>query len=53
MGVKLGSRPLKQDETSQIINEQVKLLLLLQWGETMSLWNWAANGLIFHPPDDT
>jgi hypothetical protein len=29
------------------------LLLLLQWGETMSAWNWVANGPIVNPADDT
>jgi hypothetical protein len=26
--------------------------LLLRWGESMSLWNRAANGTILNPPDD-
>jgi hypothetical protein len=26
------------------------LLLLLLWGDTVSLWNWVANGPIVHPP---
>jgi hypothetical protein len=29
------------------------LSLQFQWGETVSLWNRAANGPIVHPPDDT
>jgi hypothetical protein len=29
------------------------LLLLLLWGDTMPLWNWAPNGHIFHPSGDT
>jgi hypothetical protein len=28
------------------------LLLLLRWGESMSLWNWVSNGPFVHPPDD-
>jgi hypothetical protein len=27
----------------------VGFLLLLRWGETMSLWNWTAKGPIVHP----
>jgi hypothetical protein len=26
------------------------LLLLLRWGETVSLWNWTSNGPFFYPP---
>jgi hypothetical protein len=29
-----------------------ELLLLLRWGETMSLWNWVSNEPFTHPPDD-
>jgi hypothetical protein len=29
------------------------LLLLLRWGKIMSLWDWASNGSIVHPSDDT
>jgi hypothetical protein len=28
-------------------------LLLLRWGETVSLWNWTDNGPFIHPLDDT
>jgi hypothetical protein len=31
--------------------QQVKLLLL-RWGETMYLWNWASNRPFVHPSDD-
>jgi hypothetical protein len=26
------------------------IFLLLRWGDTMSVWNWAVNGSIIHPP---
>jgi hypothetical protein len=29
-----------------------EFLLLLRWGENVSLWNWASNGPFVHPPDD-
>jgi hypothetical protein len=28
------------------------ILLLLRWGESVSLWNWASNGPFVHLPDD-
>jgi hypothetical protein len=30
----------------------LRLTLFLQWGETLSSWNWASNGPFIHPPDD-
>jgi hypothetical protein len=27
-------------------------VLLLQWGQTMTLWNWTSNGPFVHPPDN-
>jgi hypothetical protein len=33
--------------------ENAYSLLLLQWDETMSLWNCSANGPAVHLPDDT
>jgi hypothetical protein len=38
---------------SGAVNITHEEFLLLRWGETLSLWNWAANGPTVHPPDDT
>lgn len=29
----------------------IEALLLLSWGETMSLWTLATDGPLIHPPD--
>jgi hypothetical protein len=43
------------DALTAVIRHCIKvvLFLLLQWGETMSLWNWSPNGSFVHPTDDS
>jgi hypothetical protein len=36
-----------------LFNLRYNRALFLRWGETKSLWDWAANGPSVHPPDDT
>jgi hypothetical protein len=38
---------------NSVLCSTIKGFLLLRWGETMSLWNWASNGPTVHPPNDT
>jgi hypothetical protein len=39
-------------ESAQVCGITTELLLLLRWGETVSLWKWASNRLFVHPPND-